>query len=478
MATEAQPERIALGRDLAPLVVGVIAIAGFVGLWLLSDHGLFQTIVAAIAMAGAAAVALLVPRRPVAAVGVTFGLAVFSRVVLELQAGTMRIEQPALLALVVAAAWYRNRLDLPSIRGLWPLAATALIYLGVLALSSAFVADQPFESLKLVAWSALSMAGGAVTALLVSGRVSELLPWYSGAAAVTAAIGLIAGVLYLLLGIGPPLITGFDTGIPKVNALVYEPNLYASLLAAAIPLALELWRERPRWGTAAVASVLLVALGLGVTRGAYIGLACGLVVYFGLLIWRAGLDRRIRTLAVIVALAGAVGLAAPLLLLNVNMAGILVPEAQRPAAGGGVVAPPDDELQTLDYRLDQVRTGLEDLKESPLIGMGAYSYGQRHSEPSGMRGPAVIAVWPLSVVHDAGVVGLLALSAFFVLLGVRLWRATRDKLLLGPAAAFGASVAVLLVAYLATTALHFAVTWLIIGAALAATLKRDAEAAV
>jgi len=455
-----------------------LAIAGFLALWLISDRSVLSAVLAAIAMAGAGAVALLVPRQPVAAVGVCFALSVFSRVYLVLPAGSLRLEQPALIVMILAVIWYRSRLELPPIRQLWPLAATALIYLGALALSSAFVADQPIESLKLVAWSALSMAGGAAAALLVAGHARRLLPWFSGSAVVVAAVGFLGAVLYLLFALGDPLVGGTGSGLPKVYALVYEPNLYASLMAAVIPLALEMFRERPRWRNAAIASLLLIALGLGVTRGAYIGLVAGLVVYFGVLIWRAGVDSVLKRVALIVVAAGLIGLVMPVVFLNPQTAGILLPQTSgQPGPGGGGGGASGDELETLEYRLQQVAAGLEDFRESPIIGMGAYSYGQRHLEPTPKQAPAVIAIWPLSVLHDAGVVGLAALSAFFALLGVRVWRATRDAQLLGPAAAFGAAVVVLLVAYLATTALHFAVTWLIIGGALGATLRARPSAA-
>ena len=47
-----------------------------------------------------------------------------------------------------------------------------------------------------------------------------------------AVVGFLGAVLYLLFALGDPLVGGTGSGLPKVYALVYEPNLYASLMAA------------------------------------------------------------------------------------------------------------------------------------------------------------------------------------------------------------------------------------------------------
>ncbi|HUG97801.1 MAG TPA: O-antigen ligase family protein, partial [Gammaproteobacteria bacterium] len=213
-----------------------------------------------------------------------------------------------------------------------------------------------------------------------------------------------------------------------------------------------------------------IAIGLGVTRGAYVGLLVGLVVYFGLRLIHARPVAALRRAAVVVVLAGAAGLLLPTVVLNSDYAGVLARGAGGggPGGGPGEQEEPRDELATWDYRMQRVNIGLAEFRSSPMIGMGAYSYGQRHVVPSG--GPDTIAVLPVAVLHDAGIVGLAALSGFFAMLGLRAWRAARDELLGGPASALIASVAVLLVAYVATNALHFAVTWVIIGCAVGATM--------
>jgi SAM-dependent methyltransferase len=433
-----------------------------------------DVIVAGIAIAGLVAVVWLMPRRPVLAVAVVFMLAALSRVTVMTPLGTLRLEQPALVGLVALTIWHRKTLELPPLRPLLPIVAAGLVYLATLTLSSAVVADDPAASLRLVAWTALSMAGGLAVALLFAGRAARAMPSLTGPAAVVATVGLLSGIGYLLFALGEPWVNDPTSAMPRIDAFVLEPNLYASLLAAVIPLALERWRARPSLASLAIALVLLLSVGLGVTRGAYIGLAVGLVVLFALNWFRSRRSAGLAAMALIVLTVGGAGLLMPKVLLNPDLSGVVTPH---PGAGnpnpGASPTPsptpnPDGDLETLEYRLRHVRAGLDDWQESPVIGLGAYSYGQRHHP---YTRPEVIAVWPVLVLHDAGLVGLGGFLALLGLLGVRLWRTSRDPENGRTAAAYAAAVVVLLVAYLATTALHFAVTWLIFGGALAATIN-------
>jgi hypothetical protein len=442
-----------------------------------------ELIVAAIAIAGLIAVVWLMPRRPVLAVAVVFMLAALSRVTVMTPLGTLRLEQPALVGLVALTVWHRKALELPALRPLLPLIAAGFVYLAPLTLSSAVIADDPGASLRLVAWTALSMAGGLAVALLVAGRAARAVPSVTSPAGVVATVGLLSGIGYLLFALGEPWVNDPVSTMPRIDAFVLEPNLYASLLAAVVPLALERWRARPSLASLAIAVVLLLSVGLGVTRGAYIGLAVGLVVLFALNRFRSRQSAGLGAMALIVLIAGGAGLLMPKALLNPDLSGVVArpPVASNPNPGASPTPSPtpnpEGDLETFEYRLKHVRAGLADWQESPVIGLGAYSYGQRHHP---YTRPEVIAVWPVLVLHDAGLVGLGGLLALLGLLGVRLWRTSRDPETGRTANAYTAAVVVLLVAYLATTALHFAVTWLIFGGALAATIKRprDDDAAV
>lgn len=457
-------------RPSAVELVGLVTFAavGSLGLAWLSGWQPLALIASPLAMAGAATVLYTLPRWPVASVGIVFLLACFSRLLIDLPLGTMRLEQPAIAALILAVIYHRHRLRIPDIRPLIPLIGAALLYLAVLTLSSVIVAEQPLASLRMVFWSALSMTAGLIAAVLVAGRIRNALPWLSGSGAVMALIGMAIAIAYFLFH-GAPTIDLIVGRQPKVTALVHEANLYASLLGAVTPLAVEQYRQRPGRLNLALLVLLLLAIGVGVTRGAYIGLAAGLLVYFGLFIVRAGRSRMLARAGAIVLAAGVVGLVLPAILLNPASAGVLMASpdpttSPRPTAPPG----PRNELQTLEYRMQRVFVALDEFRDSPLIGHGAFAFGQHHLNPIGR--PDTVAVLPIAVLHDAGLIGLAALSAFLAMLGLRLWRASADESRIGPVAALAGAVVVLLVAYLATTALHFAVTWLIFGCAAGATL--------
>ncbi len=418
------------------------------------------------------------PRRPVLAVAGVFMLAALSGVNLQTPLGTMRLEQPALIGLIALTIWHRKALELPPLRPLLPIIAAGVIYLGTLTLSSVLVAIDPGASLRLVAWTALSMVGGLATALLLSGRAARAMPSFTGPTAVVATVGLLSAIAYLLFAVGRPWVDDPLTDMPRVAAFALEPNLYASLLAAAVPLALERWRARPSLAALAIALVLLLSIGLGVTRGAYIGLGVGLVILF-LMTWRRSRQSvGLRAVALIVLVFGGAGLLMPKLLL-IEHAGLIAGRAPitgnpgpKPGPTPTPTANPEGDLETFEYRMKRVRIGLVDWQESPVIGLGAYSYGQRHIA---YTTPEVISVWPVLVLHDAGLIGLGGFLALLGLLGLRLWRTSSDSVRGPTANAYAAAVVVLLVAYLATTALHFAVTWLVIGGALAATIQRPRD---
>ncbi len=477
------------------LLVAVVAVGAGLALWTLAGFSPYFLPVICFALAGAAAVALLIPARPAAAVGVVFLLAVFESVAIETVFGSLRIEQPAIGALLVATLWHRHRLDLPALRQIWPLLLAAAVYLGSLTLSSAFVADVPALSLRLVAWSALSMLGGLLAALLLYGRVRQVLPWLAGSGALVAVLGLVAALVYTAFGSeGSALL--LTRPYPRVFLPAHEPNLYASLLAIVAPIALEVFRDRPSRRNGLVAALVLLGIGLAITRAAYVGLAVGLIVFFLLHLRLNGWTLALRRVVALTAVAGIIGLGLPALILNPQFAGLLSPpdtavvNPTSPPAPGSTADPaatpapvatatpePEDpelvDLDTFDYRIARVEIGLHEWKESPIIGRGAYSFGQRHFDRKGYED--VIAVLPVLVLHDSGIVGFVALGAFLAVLALMLLRVSSDRLRAPPAIALGTAVLAMLIGYLATTALHFAVTWIVIGAAVAAAWPEPAS---
>jgi hypothetical protein len=126
------------------------------------------------------------------------------------------------------------------------------------------------------------------------------------------------------------------------------------------------------------------------------------------------------------------------------------------------------DLGTLFYRLERVGPAFDDFLSSPLIGTGLASLDQLHPLPNELN---YINIMLVATLHDSGLIGAIGLAAFGVLLVVRLWRSSSDPARAGPAAAYVGALATLFVAYQATNAIHFAINWLIAGAALGLTVR-------
>ena len=292
--------RIRLSRDwirqpAAPrraLVLTAVSLAVWTATWAIGDRTVESAVLLAVAIGGAAAAAYLVPLRPTVAFGIIFFLASMSRYTVELPLGTMRMEFPAIAFAAIAllidrrGRWHIERLDL-IVLGL------VSGYLVVLTLSSTFVAPQPLASLRIVMWTAISLVGGVVAFVLLRTEPVRAEGWYRGSAFLIACTGIAVAALYWVQG--PSDVPGLSSGLlpwRKVFAYAWEPNIFASFLAAMAPFAVERLRQRQTVRDAVVASVILFAIGFGVTRGAYLGLVAGFVVYGIVLLWRRQMGRR------------------------------------------------------------------------------------------------------------------------------------------------------------------------------------------
>jgi hypothetical protein len=482
-----------------------------------------SALVALLAATGALAAGATALTRPRMAFAILFLLASFSRATLETPIGTMRPEMPA-IAVVAAILLARGRFS--TLRTLpRPTVAMAIafaIFLGVLTFSSAFIAPGRDQSLRMVAWFATSMLGGAVAFVLVRPRPVESIEPMAFAGAVMGAAGILAAVMFLVAG------PAFDLGIqepvvnPRVYALGWETNLYASFLGMCALFALEAARHINRAVGIAGLALVLTGFALGLTRGAYVGLAAGLIAYVGVRLWverRWGDLPRLGAIAAVL-LIGGFASAAVLLPNSVQResGGVLglrpsvnpgppasfaprsappssssgvssatvpaasaVPGSSTPAGSSSSPATPIPTFgtypDTLAFRLERVPIALNDLRSSPLVGFGAESFGQRHPERYAGPGPDHIAIMAIVVPYESGVIGAAALAIGFALLLIALWKTAhrasqdRDWRGVGAAAAFIGAVVSILVAYQVTNALQFAINWIVIGAAAALTAR-------
>lgn len=427
----------------------------------------------AVAAAAAVLTILLARRAPLAAFGVLFGVATLSLMTIDLPFGRVRVEQPAILGLFVLLL-LQGRL-----RAYRPVAisvsvACFAIYFATMVLSSILNAPAIAVSARLLIWTGISMLGAVVAFALVWGQDGEEQRALSWVGFLQGLVGL--GIALAFLALGPGGIPGMQVSPgepPKVASIDFEANLYASLLGLLAPFALEQWRRRRGVTEAIVAGIVIVALGLGVTRGAYAGLVAGLVVYLGLLFVRK-VPRDV--LVRVAGLAAVALLLAPLTARTLLPTGRLTSAATPTLAAGATPTPrpssspspgpsPTPQVDTLAWRVDRIPTALSDIQTSPLIGLGAAAFGQRHPRSDAPGIPDYIGMQSLVAVYEAGILGALALGLGFLILLLMLAMKTGADV--GRHAAYAGAICSFLVSYQATNALWFSINWLIVGAALA-----------
>ena len=479
-------DRLPGRRTLVDGAIVVVAILAAATLWAVGDRSAESLLKSVAAMAGAAAVFVCGRDHPVIAVAIVFALASASRLTLETPLGTLRVEQPAIVALVVVAAIRVRREGLNAPRLVWLVGTAVLVYLAVMAVSSALVAPQPSASLRMTLWWAISAAGGMAAFILLrdhsrAGRDSFVVIGTGFAVA-----GIMAAAIFSIAG--PDVAPGIQETLsvrPRVYGLGWETNLYASYLAAILLLAAGAASERAGIAIGAVA-LLGIGFPLGSTRGAYLGLAAGALSMGAIIAWRVGRGRsRVpRTMISTVGVAGvalAVGIVCVgLLLPNIDQRREREQSAARPSpppaaslspAPRPTLAPPAD---TIGFRLARIGPAIDDFWQSPVIGLGAESFGQRHADTSQVGAPPDhLPFLLLAAPYEAGVIGAGALLfAILLVLWGLIGRTREDRPVL--AASLVGVVVSLLVAYQATNALHFATNWLLLGLAMAVAWGRDA----
>jgi hypothetical protein len=500
-------------RGQRAAIVAVAALGGTV-LWLVGDKTAENLALILLSVGTAAAVAWLSASRPGVAFGILFLVATLSRWTISTHLGDMRLEQPAIVAGFAALLVAPSRLDLGRLRALWPIGASFGLYLACLTLSSVLFAPDRADSLRMTFWTGLSMAGGLLAFLLLARSNARATEWMLASGYVQAAVALVFAVLFFTLG--PVVVAGPEpapgiiqplSSLPKVFGLSWEANLYASLLAALAIIGLNRLLSGGRPADKVLVPFMVAAIALGVTRGAYLGLAAGVAVYALFAVaperWPALRDiRRVGKRLVPVAGSLLVGMAVAAVLLQGGRPPNTPLTFTFPGWGGGpvavasgspgptagptarptarptpsptpkatpfVVLPQND---TVAFRAERIPVALADIPNSLVIGLGANSFGQRHEDPSQHGAPDHIAPMALAALYESGVLGAAGLGLGFGLILLMLFRSSRRRVDRGTIAAYAGALASLLVAYEATSALNFALIWLIAGAGLAAATQ-------
>lgn len=502
---EAPTAREGIGRWSRTWIAVVVGLAAIL---LVSTASLASGQVLGVGLAVGGLVAVVVSRRnPVVCLFIVACLALSSATTIDIASVNIRVEQPAVLFLACYALLVSRDLVTRLVRQYWFLIVALVVWLGSDVMSSAFVAPDPIASLRIVGWLGISVTAGGVAAVLAvrAERFESVIGALVAAAAVQVAIAVLAAASGRVLGVdwggyGP---AGDGFGF-RATGLALEANIFASGTAIAVPLAIAKYIGSGRRWDLAVVALLGLGVWVALTRTVFVALGLGLAAFLCLLIWRqrGAASRWLPKFATGV-IALVLGLGAGVLvtlaassstpgILAVRNPGsdlaVLPPRAgstPAPLAGSGQGSGPGStvtpagstsgtagptvfmpidlvDASTLEFRLVRLRESLSDLQASPLIGMGANSFGQRHADPSQSFKSDHLAMLPFTIVYDAGLLGLAGFLVFF--LGIALvllrWRVPAAS------ASFAASIAIMLASYATTDALRFAWNWLLIGAAL------------
>lgn len=424
------------------------------------------------------------------AVGILVVLATVSRFGAPFGDATVRLEQAAILGVAVTILI----VDRPAVRGAIGHSRVAVVaaslYLVAHVVASALFAPQPVESLRIAAWLAVSITGGAVVAVIVyrsAGRIS-LGPWLVGAA--------MAQVVIAVLAVASQVVFKTDWGVQSRDVLIgkafglsHEANLFGILIAVALPFAifpssaggLDVAR-RPR---ILAGGVLTLGLGLSYSRGSLIAFGAAIGLTLAVEYWRRRPKRaawRTAGLAVLI-LIGAVATmqgqdalarsgardTTGLILVDVAAPDATPVESFPPGPSAGPSHSPEivGTGDTSTVRMRSIRGAMTSFVKQPLVGHGTDAYGQRHKEIT-CRCPAHISNLPVATLYESGLVGAFGLGTLILVVVVATVR-------LG-ATALTASILAMLIGYLFTDAMRFAISWMLIGAPLGAAAALHARA--
>lgn len=266
---------------------------------------------------------------------------------------------------------------------------------------------------------------------------------------------------------------------PGVFGLSYEHDIFASTCGAGAVMFFALWREPNRIMSSRLAVfgffVCTVAMLLGLARAAWIGYAVAMLLL--IFLTRRSVRARARFGRIGIVLLGSVlVIVATSFLLISTPSGSLT---QNTSVLGGIKAKLEvlfnPNSQTGRARVSELHTALADLPQSPLIGLGANTYGMRHPLQPGSNN-FIGDMW-VRALYEGGIVGLalLLIAVLLILWPNRTLTTTRGSLApMARALTFGWIV--LIIAYAGTDDTLYMWPWIMLGLARAARVLADREA--
>jgi hypothetical protein len=414
-----------------------------------------------------------------AALGITFVMATITRFGIPIAGSTIRFEQPAVLVLFALILMRDAGSMAVVVRRSIPFVGFAAVYLGAHLLSSALVAPERLESLKIAAWLGVSMLGGAVAAILAyrSGDAIRLAPWIVGAALLHIAVAAAAVASQVLLKTDWG-VQHSDVLIGKAYGLALEANLYAILIAMAIPFTVLMPEHGglsvSRGVRAAIIGALAIGLGLGYSRGGLVALAAATIALLFVaavrrprwkIEWLRVAGTTAATLFVAVAVIqgqDALARAGARSTDNLILVDVPAPSPREPDATPRTSDSPEPSTppevvgvgDTVAVRLRTIRLALGAFPAQPIIGHGTDAFKDHYQEIT-CDCPAHVSNLPVATLYEAGIVGAVGLGGFLLLVVVGALRLR--------AAALLAAILAMLVGYLFTDALRFGLNWIILG---------------
>ena len=400
--------------------------------------------------------------------------------------GPIGLSEPMLLVAgaVVALDAIRRRTFPVALRD--PVLPLAALFVGLAIVSAAVNTVPPQVALLGIVMTVDAVAiYFAVRMVPIDDRAAGLAVGAVVAVVVGAALFGIAQVV-----LAPDLL-GFNTRAGqfgegnRISSFIGDPNMLAAVIGIASPFALYASRHltdvRWRWVARLALFVLMLALLLTFSRGAWLSVAIGCLVVALLVDWRS-----LPFLAVAIVLAWGAATAMP--------RGMLVPEAAEGGGGGGGGGPvsiPDSTgnrfgslLDRNDTRGRYLRDGLRVIEANPLLGVGPGRYGGGAAlidpeNPSPVYEEYDVELFGYRTVHNfwlhlLGESGVLGAAVFLTLIAgllIRFVRGARDSTGLRFVVLAGAATMLMVVSLHSVTEMIFEgnmpvlVVWLALGIA-------------
>jgi putative inorganic carbon (HCO3(-)) transporter len=351
----------------------------------------------------------------------------------QVSVGVMNVGATEALVALVLAAWLMGMVVRRQIRVTWPpLTLPLLIFWGVLVLSSLNSTSLQHSIKEIVKWTEVLILYLLVANEMV-GRWSRALVFVVLS---TGALAAMQGIYQFLFQAGPEGFILFGRFM-RAYGTFEQPNPYAGYLGLTLPLAVGLvlaavfparGRVEGRWliWATGCGAVMLAALAMSWSRGAWLGFAAALLAMALAVVARRG---RIAILAVVFAgllayilLAGGISLIPP----------SIVQRFSDFAPYLGIVDVRGVEITDANFavleRMAHWQSALSMWTENPWLGVGIGNY-----EPVYYK--YALPNWPLPLGHAhnyylniAAETGVLGLAAYLFLWGAALlgvWRAAR-----------------------------------------------------